>query len=126
MTSIFAGVFESDIAFGEEQFATDQTMVLHIASSQDRSVGSFHYWITDRRILPAIKEHFAKQGYDDVNHTLYSSRANWTSTYGAIAPLQLEDINRNAEYASDDDASGDLQMDDRSGGDDEGGEKNPL
>ena len=93
MTSIFAGVFESDIAFGEEQFATDQTTVLHIASSQDRSVGSFHYWITDRRVLPAIKAYFKKSGYDDSWDTPYSSRENWGAKYGETAPLMADEIN---------------------------------
>ena len=82
MTSLFEGAFESDIKFGEKQFAANQTTVLHITSSQDRSVSAFHYWITNRRVLPAIKEHFKKSGYGDSWDTPFSSRNNWTAKCG--------------------------------------------
>ena len=90
--SFFEGAFTSDVEYGEKQFAANPTTVIHIASLQDRFVGAFHYWTTNRRVLPSINEHFKKSGYANIWDTLFSNSKNWTARYGNMVPVMADEI----------------------------------
>ena len=92
MPSSFDAAFVSDVEFGEEQFATNQPAVIHIAASQHPAWGQWHYWATDRRAIPEAMASFRKKGFDDCTSTPFTSRANWVATYGDRAPLVDDEI----------------------------------
>ena len=86
--SPFPKTFEhikSDISV--EAAANCNTGVLHLSTSTGSE--SFHYWVTDKSMLPQFIDHFREaKGFDTFYFTPYSNVENYIRNYAGMTKLQ--------------------------------------